>query len=142
MRLKTVLLLCAAAGLAACGGNSTETAETETAAVEVPATMTLAEAVANPERGDAMARDQFRNPLETLEFFEVGPGQRVAEIWGGWYTPILASYLAENDGTHIAVLYQEEMGDFAMRRNAVFKERFGETYPEPRCCHPKVSTRF
>jgi predicted methyltransferase len=42
------------------------------------------------------ARDAYRRPTETLAFFEVGPEMTVVEILpsGGWYTEILAPYLA------------------------------------------------
>ncbi|MBU2581821.1 MAG: methyltransferase [Alphaproteobacteria bacterium] len=44
---------------------------------------------------DNAARDQYRNPLETLLFFGVRPDMTVVEIWpgGGWYTEILAPLL-------------------------------------------------
>lgn len=49
------------------------------------------------------ARDQWRHPVETLEFFGVEPGMKVAEIWpgGGWYTEVLGPLLNAN-GTYIA----------------------------------------
>lgn len=41
-------------------------------------------------------RDIFRHPEETLNFFGITPEMTVVEIWpsGGWYTEILAPYLA------------------------------------------------
>ena len=42
------------------------------------------------------ARDSFRHPEKTLEFFDVQPNMTVVEIWPGgkaWYTEILAPYL-------------------------------------------------
>ena len=42
------------------------------------------------------ARDQYRHPRETLEFFKLAADQHVVEIWpggGGWYTEILAPLL-------------------------------------------------
>ncbi len=57
----------------------------------------LTAAIAAPERSAAnRARDQYRHPAETLAFFGVKPGDNVVEIWpgGGWYTEILAPYLA------------------------------------------------
>lgn len=65
----------------------------------------LAEAVAAPTRTAAnVARDPYRHPLETLTFFGVRPTDTLVEIWpgGGWYTEILAPYLARGGGTHIA----------------------------------------
>ena len=61
----------------------------------------LTQAVADPERSAAnRARDRYRHPVETLSFFEVDPSDTVVEIWpgGGWYTEILAPYLAEGGG--------------------------------------------
>jgi predicted methyltransferase len=47
-----------------------------------------------------VARDPYRHPVETLDFFEVDPGDTVVEIWpgGGWYTEILAPYLSAGGG--------------------------------------------
>jgi predicted methyltransferase len=47
------------------------------------------------------ARDRYRHPAETLAFFGVRPNDTVVEIWpgGGWYTEILAPYLAAGGGT-------------------------------------------
>ena len=64
----------------------------------------LAAAVAAPNRTPVnLARDRYRNPAETLAFFGVDPTDTVVEIWpgGGWYTEILAPYLA-NGGTYYA----------------------------------------
>lgn len=49
------------------------------------------------------ARDAFRHPQETLEFFGIQPGMTVIEIWpgAGWYTEILAPYL-QTQGRYIA----------------------------------------
>jgi predicted methyltransferase len=58
----------------------------------------LAAAVAAPHRSEAnRARDQYRHPVETLAFFGIKPTDTVVELWpgGGWYTEILAPYLAE-----------------------------------------------
>ena len=52
-----------------------------------------------------VARDKYRHPLETLSFFGVKPSHTVVEIWpgGGWYTEILAPYLASGGGKLYAV---------------------------------------
>ena len=66
---------------------------------------TLAAAVASPTRTPAnVARDRYRNPAKTLTFFKVKPTDTVVEIWpgGGWYTEILAPYLAQGGGAYIA----------------------------------------
>ena len=62
----------------------------------------LAAAIAAPTRTEAnRARDIYRHPYETLAFFGVEPDDTVVEIWpgGGWYTEILAPYLARGGGT-------------------------------------------
>jgi predicted methyltransferase len=52
------------------------------------------------------ARDRYRHPKETLEFFGLRPEMTVVEIWpgGGWYTEILAPVLRER-GKLYAALY-------------------------------------
>jgi len=49
------------------------------------------------------ARNAWRHPVETLEFFGLDKSQTVVEIWpsGGWYTEIIAPYL-NDDGKYIA----------------------------------------
>jgi predicted methyltransferase len=44
------------------------------------------------------ARDKYRHPQQTLEFFDVKNNMTVIEVWpsGGWYTEILAPYLKDN----------------------------------------------
>lgn len=65
----------------------------------------LAAAIDAPTRTEAnRARDKYRHPYETLTFFGVQPDDTVVEIWpgGGWYTEILAPYLASGGGKLIA----------------------------------------
>lgn len=69
----------------------------------------LQQAVASPGRTPAnLPRDRYRHPVETLNFFEVDPSDTVVEIWpgGGWYTEILAPYLAAGGGK----LYAASLG--------------------------------
>jgi predicted methyltransferase len=49
-------------------------------------------------------RDRFRHPVETLRFFGLKPGATVVEFWpgAGWWTQILAPYLARTGGTYYA----------------------------------------
>ena len=57
----------------------------------------LEQAVAGTQRSDTnRARDAYRHPVETLSFIGVKPTDTVVELWpgGGWYTEILAPYLA------------------------------------------------
>ena len=56
------------------------------------------------------ARDDARQPLETLRFFQVKPGMTIAEALpgGGWYTRILANYLGR-EGTLYGVNYPDSL---------------------------------
>ncbi len=56
----------------------------------------LQEAVLGEHRSEAnRARDRYRNPVETLAFFDLAPDHTVVEVWpgAGWYTEILAPVL-------------------------------------------------
>jgi predicted methyltransferase len=87
----------------------------------------LAAAIASPTRTPAnVARDKYRHPAETLTFFGVEPDDTVVELWpgGGWYTEILAPYLASGGVLHVvppAGSYDERIrtkiaGDGAYRK--------------------------
>ncbi|MEJ2535336.1 MAG: methyltransferase, partial [Gammaproteobacteria bacterium] len=61
------------------------------------ASETFAERVAEASVGDHrsesnIARNEYRHPVETLDFFGFEDGMSVLEIWpgGGWYTEVLA----------------------------------------------------
>lgn len=68
----------------------------------------LRAALGGDHRSDAhRARDRWRHPVETLEFFGFDHRMTVAEIWpgsAGWYTELLAPVLRD-DGRYIAVGY-------------------------------------
>ena len=70
----------------------------------------LKAALAGSIRSDKnRARDQYRHPAETLNFFGLKPGMTVVEIWsgGGWYSEVLAPYAAATGGRYVAA----ERGD-------------------------------
>jgi predicted methyltransferase len=103
MRLVALLLAAPALALGACAAATTADAPAAFSAAHRDA---LAAAAAAPTRTEAnRARDRYRNPVETLSFFGVRPDHTVVEIWpgGGWYTEILAPYLAQGGGTYYAV---------------------------------------
>jgi predicted methyltransferase len=152
---RQLLLGLSALALAACDGADTEEdaevstmqAETEASAAamqeegptaEQPILLddpdgtriTLREAVAGSWRSDAdRARDEFRNPEETLEFFGVEPSDTVVEVWpgGGWYTDIIAPYLAGGGGELYLAGFPED-SDNPRVRQAVenLKQRFSD----------------
>lgn len=121
--------------LAACSGANeapVDTLEAETPPpVETVETgpLSLSDVVAGDWRADGeKARDVWRNPAETLAFFEIEPSDTVIEIWpgGGWYTNILAPYLASGEGQMIAAvwdvnLYEGERRERIEQRIADFK---------------------
>ena len=67
-----------------------------------------------------VARDRHRHPFETLAFFGVEPNDTVVEIWpgGGWYTEILAPYLASGGGKLYAVAPDWGRGGLTRLREA------------------------
>ncbi len=84
----------------------------------VPASA-FAAAIASPARTPAnVARDRYRHPAETLAFFGVRPGDTVVEIWpgGGWYTEILAPYLASGGGRLVLATPDRQLGGVAKLR--------------------------
>jgi predicted methyltransferase len=68
------------------------------------ATKVMQPSLAHARRDGDRARDRFRHPAETLEFFKIDPGMTVVDLspGGGWYTRVLVPYLGEN-GTYIAL---------------------------------------
>jgi len=74
-------------------------------APDVAAGASLSAALASPLRSPAnAARDAYRHPVETLAFFGVDPADTVVELWpgGGWYTEVLAPYLADHGKLWVA----------------------------------------
>ena len=70
---------------------------------------------------DEKARDVYRHPRETLEFFGIEPDMTIVELapGGGWYTNILAP-LVRDEGTYIGVesdpeIYATDFPDAAKR---------------------------
>lgn len=117
--------------LTACSGG-TQTAQTSAEKPEtnvekaVTTTTSLSDIIAHERRSEERARDQYRHPKETLEFFEVGAGKTVAEIWPGWYTNVTAPYLMQNDGKYVAVLYPEGVSERLDTRIAAYKEKYSD----------------
>lgn len=86
----------------------------------------LTAAVKAPSRTETnVARDQYRHPAETLAFFGVKPTDTVVEIWpgGGWYTEILAPYLA-NGKFYAAAPSQQALGG-VMKLKAAHPDVYG-----------------
>ncbi len=99
MRKISALAILASASAITLGGGAywldAAVAKPKTATAQTKA---LEAAVAGAHRSDAnKARDKFRNPVATLQFFGIKPTHTVVELWpgGGWYTEILAPYLRD-----------------------------------------------
>jgi predicted methyltransferase len=92
--------------LAACGGTpkpqNPETPKGTDIDLGAPPESTEARldwAIAGAQRSPQnRARDAYRHPKETLEFFGVKKDSHVVELWpgGGWYTEILAPFLRDS----------------------------------------------
>lgn len=67
-------------------------------------TSDIASVLKSDIRDDDRARDKYRHPKETLDFFGITPDMTVGEYspGGGWYTRVLAPYLADT-GSYVAV---------------------------------------
>jgi predicted methyltransferase len=118
--------LIAFGGLSACGDREPEKADPETPAG--PPEGSLEWAIAGTWRAADRARDTWRHPLETLRFFGLQPSMTVVDFWpgSGWYTEILAPYLAEGDGQYYAVGFSTGPGADPSQAalNANFEQRF------------------
>jgi predicted methyltransferase len=93
---RSVLVGAGALGLAGCGKSKDKAAPAEKARPE-----SLEAVVAGDWRLPAdRDRDRWRHPVETLKFWGLAPGQTVVEFWpgAGWYTDILAPFLADTKG--------------------------------------------
>ncbi len=74
----------------------------------------LAAAVASPLRDKDRARDQYRRPAETLEFFQVAPDMKVGEYapGGEWYSRLLGLYLGPK-GKLVGLYFDPTSGAFS-----------------------------
>lgn len=115
-------------GLAACGDRQEKAAGPEAPAG--PPEGSLEWAIQGPWRAADRPRDVYRHPLETLRFFGLQPSMTVVEFWpgGGWYTEILAPYLAKGEGEYYGAGFATGPGadpaQAALMAN--FERRFSE----------------
>lgn len=86
-------------------------------AVDTQTTAELDRILASDHRPpEHRARDRYRHPKETLEFFGIRPDMTVVEVWpgGGWYTEILAPLLRD-EGKLYAAQLDPQASDYAKR---------------------------
>ena len=71
-----------------------------------------------------VARDVYRHPYETLDFFGIKQDMTVIELspGGGWYTEILANYI-HYPGTLIAAHFNPDAGGYYKRGRANFEKK-------------------
>ncbi|NJC40974.1 putative methyltransferase [Brevundimonas alba] len=121
-------VLSGAVGLLALAGCGREKTAEPPPQPDGPPKGSLEWAVAGPWRAQDRARDQWRHPMETLRFFGLQPRMAVVEFWpgSGWWTEILAPYLAEGEGRYIAAGFQTGPGASPAQTalTAAFQERF------------------
>lgn len=110
--VKTVSVICVASIMA--GGIATNAL--------AGAPQSLDKVIAGDHRSDKnKARDQYRHPKETLEFFGLTADMTVVEIWpggGGWYQEILAPYLQDKGTYYSAGSDLESTREYTMKSNA------------------------
>ncbi len=93
------------------------------------ATPALEDVLAHERRDDDRARDEHRNPAETLAFFGVEPTMTVAEYGpgGGWYTRVLAPYLMPA-GQYVAFNQDSEGRAYRTRAQEARSKAWTETF--------------
>lgn len=102
---------------------------TTQAAEESEAPSALALAIAGDHRSaDDKARDEYRKPLQTLEFLGFRPDMTVVEIWpgSGWYTQILAAALKDSGKLYAAQFNSNGAYGFQRRANGKLLSLLGE----------------
>jgi len=118
---------------------NSSSASAELSSTDLDSLTTFAESESRSQK--ARARNKYRNPVKTLNFFEVASNQTVVEIWpggqGGWYRSILEPYLAEN-GTYIPVRSKDafpkpidKVADNSADRVLVFRAHGFMIYDKP-----------
>ena len=72
-----------------------------------------------------IARNEVRHPVETLEFFGLKPDMTVLEILPalGWYTEILAPYLAEHGRLYVAHFSPDGIASYMPVVLGMFEDR-------------------
>lgn len=97
-------------------------------AVPAQAALDWDAALSGEHRSDKnAARDEYRHPRETLEFFGLREGMTVVELspGGGWYTEVLAPLMAGN-GRYYAAHGSVNGGAYARRSLGSYLVKLGE----------------
>lgn len=128
MNRRGFVLTASALALAACGPKEKPSQPAAAKPATVAPVGSLAWAAQGPWRIDR-DRDAYRHPVETLTFFGIQPNMTVVEIFPGrgWYTSILAPYLAKGGGKlYVASFDPLAASDAQLLTMQEFKDRFLE----------------
>lgn len=122
--LALVLSTCACASTAV--SSSAMSRNDGQAAIQPASTTAALQATIDAPNRDAAsrARDRYRHPLQTLQFFGVQPNQTIIEITpgGGWYSEILAPYLNAS-GHYIGAVPTAAADSAGGRRNTALRDK-------------------
>jgi predicted methyltransferase len=105
MRPSALLLAAAAAILPACAGSAARPGPLVAGPTDTTTDGELRRSLGGPQRtAPEKARDVYRHPLETLEFFGLRDSMTVVELspGGGWYTAVLAPVLRDRGKLFVA----------------------------------------
>ena len=97
-----------------------------TTACSATSSNSIQQAVAGSHRLESYkARDRYRHPQQTLEFFEIEDHMTVVEIWpgGGWYTEILAPLLKDKGTLYAAHFSADSNVPYFQNSLKKFKEK-------------------
>lgn len=115
---------------AACAQKDRAGAPEETTSPAPDAAILLDAAINGSVRtAEDRARDEWRHPKETLQFFGLEPTMTVVEVWpgGGWYTKIIAPYLRSGGGTYYAAHVDPAASERAAAAVDRFRSEFSDT---------------
>lgn len=126
------VVLGAALALSACGGKNDSADSNAAEAIADPAAQLDAILAGDHRSDEERARDAFRHPKETLQFFGLAPDMKVVEVFpgGGWYTQIIAPYLKQGGGVFYAAGFASEgASERTLNSLALYKKTYVE-HPE------------
>ncbi len=93
----------------------------------------LEQILAAPHRSvQHKARDVYRHPGQTLEFFDVKKDMTVVEIWpggAGWYTEILAPFLKDKGRLYAAHFATDSKIAFFQKNRRRFEQKMAQNLP-------------
>ncbi len=83
-------------------------------------------AINNPFRGaENIHRDKYRNPYDTLSFFEISKEKKVLEVipGTGWYTEIISKYMKGSENFYV-LMYDNPKLDIVKKIQKKFLKKF------------------